>query len=71
MITVILLGALVISGLYIIWTRRELYKISWQLKGPTALPFIGCAWMIFGKSHEGELPKIPDIIVEDKLNSSQ
>lgn len=28
---------------YILWTRRELYKLSWKLPGPFALPFIGNA----------------------------
>lgn len=24
-----------------IWNRREIYKVSWQMKGPFGLPFIG------------------------------
>lgn len=54
MIGLLLVGAIVISGLYYVWTRRELYRISAQLKGPLALPFLGCAWLILGRSHEGE-----------------
>lgn len=54
MIWWIFVAAIVTAGLYYAWTRRDLYRISAQLKGPLALPFIGCAWMLIGQSHEGE-----------------
>ena len=54
MFYLVILAAVLISSLYYIWTRRELYRISAQLKGPLAFPFFGSAWMILGKTHEGE-----------------
>ncbi|GAB0086096.1 Cytochrome P450 [Sergentomyia squamirostris] len=37
------------------WTYRELYKLSWIMPGPLWVPFIGNAYSIIGRTHEGLL----------------
>lgn len=53
MIPLLLLATAILSGLYYVWSTWELHRISAKLKGPLALPFLGCAWLIIGKTHEG------------------
>lgn len=36
-----LFAVLLYLSAYIFWRRRHLYKLSWQLPGPIAFPFIG------------------------------
>lgn len=58
MIPLLLFAAAALSGLYYVWSNWALYRISAKLKGPLALPFLGCAWLIIGKTHEGEFPSV-------------
>ncbi len=33
-----------------LWSRRKIYYLSWNMKGPIAYPFIGNAWMFLNPS---------------------
>lgn len=37
---------------YILWERRHLYKLSWQLPGPIGLPILGNAFTIASPKSE-------------------
>ncbi|KAH8383808.1 hypothetical protein KR009_010615 [Drosophila setifemur] len=38
---IILIGWLLLLGMYFLWSRRRYYKAAWQLRGPIGWPFIG------------------------------
>lgn len=37
----ILVTIIIALAAHLLWKRRHLYKLSWQLPGPLALPIIG------------------------------
>lgn len=50
----LIFGAVAVLAIgYYIWTQKDIYKLSWALKGPISVPLIGSTWMIAGRTHEG------------------
>lgn len=50
----ILFAILFILGLYILWTRRHLYVLSWKMPGPKCyIPIVGNILSMWNE--EGEL----------------
>lgn len=39
----VFVATLIVLVTYLLWMRRDLYKLSWQLPGPFALPILGNA----------------------------
>ena len=37
----ILVAIAIALTVYLLWERRHLYRLSWQLNGPIALPLVG------------------------------
>lgn len=40
-VMLVLFAIIVALAAFLLWERRHLYKLSWQLPGPFALPIIG------------------------------
>lgn len=60
----VLAAILVILVTFFIWSRRDLYKLSWDLPGPFALPLIGNALEMHPNS-ECDLKKCANLFLKE------
>ncbi|XP_059621809.1 uncharacterized protein LOC132265248 [Phlebotomus argentipes] len=44
------------------WTNRDLYRLSWIMPGPIPIPFLGNAYNLIGRSHEGLLEMLNKLV---------